>query len=211
MVGRIAAGHPLTEAATRGAALRVFTGAPMPEGPDTVFMQEDCEVSGLEPGDTRTVVLPPGIKRGSNYRFAGEDIEAGSTVLRTGRRLRPRDIGLAASIGCDRLAVRQPLRVALFSTGDEVHEPGTPAAPGCIYDANRHALAALLRGLGCAVTDLGIQQDRRDAVLGFVSRWVRGLAANVEALRVIALEVGDTSDLPATAGNAADEYTLYDQ
>lgn len=174
VVGRIAAGHPLTDAARRGAALRVFTGAPMPEGPDTVFMQEDCDVSGPSSGDAETVVLPPGIKRGSNYRFAGEDIEAGSTVLRAGRRLRPRDIGLAASIGCDRLSVRQSLRAALFSTGDEVHEPGTPAPPGGIYDANRHALAAQLRGLGCAVTDLGILADRKDAIRSALSTAVNG-------------------------------------
>lgn len=172
VAGRIAAGHPLAGAATRGTALRVFTGAPMPDGPDTVFMQEDCEVEVASAGET--VVLPPGIKRGANYRFAGEDIESGATALRAGRRLHPRDVGLAASIGRDRLAVRQPLRVALFSTGDEVHEPGTPAPPGCIYDANRHALAAQLRGLGCAVTDFGIQADRQETIQAALAGAVEG-------------------------------------
>ncbi len=174
VAGRIAAGHPLTEPASRGTALRVFTGAPMPDGPDTIFMQEDCEIPDTGSHGSGSVVLPPGIKRGSNYRLAGEDIEAGVTVLRTGRRLRPRDIGLAASIGCDRLSVRSPLRVALFSTGDEVHEPGTPAPPGCIYDANRHALAAQLRGLGCAVTDMGILADRQDAIQAALSQGIEG-------------------------------------
>lgn len=171
VAGRIAAGHPLDGPAVRGAALRVFTGAPMPDGPDTVFMQEDCT---LDEGDGETVILPPGIGRGANYRFAGEDIASGTTVLAAGRRLRPRDIGLAASIGCDRLAVRTRLRVALFSTGDEVHEPGRPAPPGGIYDANRHALAAQLRRLGCTVSDLGILGDRQDAIRAALERAVTG-------------------------------------
>lgn len=172
VAGRIAAGHPLPGKAIQATALRVFTGAPMPDGPDTVFMQEDCEAEVTPDGET--VVLPPGIKRGANYRFAGEDIDSGAIALRAGRRLHPRDIGLAASIGCDRLAVRLPLRVALFSTGDEVHEPGTPASPGSIYDANRHALAAQLRGLGCAVTDFGILADRQDAIRSALADAVEG-------------------------------------
>lgn len=174
VVGRVAAGHPLAEPAARGTALRVFTGAPMPDGPDTVFMQEDCQNPNADHDALETVVLPPGIKRGSNYRFAGEDIEQGAIVLRSGRRLRPRDIGLAASIGCARLSVRTALRVALFSTGDEVREPGTPAPPGCIYDANRHALAAQLRGLGCAVTDFGILADREEAIRAALDRAAEG-------------------------------------
>ncbi len=168
IAGRVAAGHPLAGVPKRGTALRVFTGAPMPDGPDTIYMQEDCTVE--ETGDGSRVVLPTGIKRGSNYRHAGEDIAAGATILWAGRRLKPRDIGLAASIGCDRLEVRTPLRAALFSTGDEVHEPGSEAPPGGIYDANRHALAAALRRLGCAVTDLGILEDRREAIAEALSQ-----------------------------------------
>ena len=172
VAGRIAAGHPLTGTARRGNALRVFTGAPMPDGPDTIYMQEDCSVEAAGDGDR--VVLPGGIKRGANYRLAGEDITAGSTVLTAGRRLHPRDIGLAASIGCDRLAVRKRLRVVLFSTGDEVHEPGGTIPDGAIYDANRHALAAQLRQLGCAVTDFGILADRQDAIREALQRAVDG-------------------------------------
>ena len=168
VIGRVAAGHPLDGVAGRGAAVRVFTGAPMPAGPDTVLMQEDCRVEGDR------VVIPPGIKRGANYRHAGEDIADGSVILRAGRRLRPRDIGLAASVGLDRLPVRCRLRVALFSTGDEVREPGTPAPDGCIYDANRHALAGQLTRLGCIVDDLGIAADRPRAVRAVLDRAVTG-------------------------------------
>jgi molybdopterin molybdotransferase len=158
VAGRTAAGHPLGRAAKRGEAIRVFTGAPMPAGLDTVFMQEDCrEANGL-------VELPPGIKRGSNRRFAGEDVKRGSTVLAPGMRLRPQDVGLGASLGCTALEVYRRLRVALLSTGDEVREPGTDLPPGAIYDANRYVLRALLEGLGCAVTDLGILPDRRAAI-----------------------------------------------
>ncbi|NNG05602.1 MAG: molybdopterin molybdotransferase MoeA, partial [Inquilinus sp.] len=168
VIGRVTAGHPLDDTVRRGTAVRVFTGAPMPAGPDTVLMQEDCRLEG------ERVVLPPGIKRGANHRFAGEDIAAGTVVLHAGRRLRPRDIGLVASLGLDRLPVRRRLRVALFSTGDEVREPGTPAPEGCIYDANRHALAAQLARLGCEVGDLGIAPDRPEAVGAALDRAIEG-------------------------------------
>ena len=171
VAGRIAAGHPLSGKAERGTALRVFTGAPMPDGPDTIFMQEDCRVE--ESAGSEQVVMPHGIKRGSNFRFAGEDIAEGATILAAGRRLHPRDIGLAASIGRDRLEVRRPLRVALFSTGDEVHEPGTDAPPGGIFDANRYALSAALGSLGCGVTDFGILADRQEAISAALSEAVQ--------------------------------------
>ncbi len=157
--GRVAAGGSLGRPIRPGEAIRIFTGAPMPEGADTVFMQEDAEA--LPDGRVR---LPPGLARGANARAAGEDVAAGSVILRAGRRLRPQDVGLAASIGVTSLEVRRPLRVAVFSTGNEIAEPGTPLGPGRLYDSNRFTLGALLRGLGCAVTDLGILPDRRDAV-----------------------------------------------
>lgn len=162
--GRVAAGGHLDRPQRRGEAVRIFTGAPMPggpdggPGPDTVFMQEDCRVDG------DAVVFPPGIRRGANRRFAGEDVKAGSVVLRAGRRLGPPDIGLAASIGLVGLPVRTALRVAVFSTGDEVREPGAERGAGAIYDSNRFTLKALLRSLGCAVTDLGILADDREAI-----------------------------------------------
>ena len=164
VTGRAAAGHALGRAARRGEAIRIFTGAPMPDGPDTVFMQEDCSEA-----DGR-VRLPPGLKRGANRRRAGEDVKAGASVLAAGQRLRPQDIGLAAALGLTSLSVYRKLRVALLSTGDEVREPGTPLPEGAIYDANRYTLRALLEGLGVEATDLGIVADRRDTIEAALAR-----------------------------------------
>jgi molybdopterin molybdotransferase len=164
--GRAAAGHPLDGPAPRGTAVRIFTGAPMPPGPDTVMMQEDCRLEETAAGTL--VVIPPGIRRGANRRKAGEDVAAGATVLPRGRRLRAQDVGLAASLGLAALRVSKRLRVALFSTGDELCEPGKPLSAGQVYDSNRYTLLALLEGLDCRVTDLGILPDRfaviRDAL-----------------------------------------------
>jgi molybdopterin molybdotransferase len=156
--GRAAAGHPLDRTMHRGEAIRIFTGAPMPEGADTVLMQEDCAAV-----DGR-VRLKPGIRKGANRRRAGEDVAAGKTALATGRRLGPADLGLAAALGRHELPVFRRLRVALLSTGDEVREPGIALSPGAIYDANRFMLKALLESLGCVVTDFGIRPDREAAL-----------------------------------------------
>ncbi len=158
VTGRIAAGHPLGRPVRRGEALRIFTGAVMPEGPDTVMMQEDCRAEG------DAVVIMGGIKRGANWRSAGEDVQAGATILHAGHRLRPQDVGLAASVGLSELAVYRPLRAAVFSTGDELCDPGTEAPDGAIYDSNRYVLCALLEAQGCAVTDLGILPDEAEPV-----------------------------------------------
>jgi molybdopterin molybdotransferase len=165
VLGRAAAGHPFRGAQPRGTAVRVLTGAVMPRGdssgagqshPDTVMMQEDCTRDG------DTVVIRPGIKRGANRRLAGEDIKPDETMLPAGRILSAPDLALAAAAGHAVLKVRRPLRVALFSTGDEVHEVGGKLPDGGIYDANRPLLAALLASAGCNVSDLGIHPDRRD-------------------------------------------------
>ena len=156
--GRAAAGHPLGEPAGRATAVRIFTGAPMPDGTDTVMMQEDCIV---EDGRVR---LKQGIRKGANRRQAGEDVAEGSVALAAGRRLSPADLGLSAALGYCQLPVFRQLRVALISTGDEVRDPGTTLPPGMIYDANRFMLAALLGELGCSVTDFGIRPDREAAL-----------------------------------------------
>lgn len=158
VAGRAAAGRPLGRAAQRGEAIRIFTGAPMPDGMETVFMEEDCEVSGDD------VNLPGGLKRGANRRKKGEDINEGDIILRAGQRLRPQELGLAASVGKDRLVVRTRLRAAVFSTGDEVRDPGAGAPEGSIFDANRFSVMSLLKGMRCAVTDLGILPDDEDAI-----------------------------------------------
>ena len=165
---RIAAGQVAARATPRGQAVRIFTGAPMPQGPDTVLMQEDCTLEGT------AVTVPPGIKRGANRRRAGEDVEAGTTILAAGRRLRAQDIGLAASVGQATLSVHRALRVALFSTGDEIREVSEALPPGCVYDANRYVIAGLLDGLGCAVDDLGILPDRLDSVHAALADAARG-------------------------------------
>ena len=156
--GRAAAGHPLGRPLARGEVVRIFTGAPMPAGADTVMMQEDCVV---ENGRVR---LQAGIKKGANRRHAGEDVAAGAVAVASGRRLYAADLGIAAALGYRQLPVFRRLRAALLSTGDEVIDPGAPAAPGTIYDANRFMLAALLAGLGCTVTDFGIRPDREAAL-----------------------------------------------
>jgi len=159
VTGRAAAGHPLDRPMRRGEAIRIFTGAPMPEGADTVMMQEDC---AFEAGH---VLIRPGIRPGANRRYAGEDVAAGEVALPAGRRLRAPDLGLGAALGHRELYVFRPLRVALLSTGDEIRDPGAPLPQGAVYDANRFMLAALLGRFGCAVTDFGIRPDREAALV----------------------------------------------
>ncbi|MGO4673987.1 gephyrin-like molybdotransferase Glp [Bosea sp. 2YAB26] len=151
--GRLAAGTDAAGIATAGVAVRVFTGAPIPEGADTVFMQEDVTA---EEGFVR---LPGGLKRGANARPAGEDIARGETALSAGRRLRPQDLALLAALGHASVDVRRRPRVAIFSTGDELAEPGLPLPPAAIYDANRAALRAMVARAGADVVDLGILRD----------------------------------------------------
>lgn len=163
VIGRAAAGHPVDTAAgwelpARG-AVRLFTGAPVPLTCDTVVMQEDVEDRG-----DGSINVPAGLKLGSNRRSAGEDVRTGTTILTRGTRLKPQHLGLAASVGRTHLRVFVPLRVAIFSTGDEVKEPGSPLPPGGIYDANRFMVAALCEELGARVSDLGILPDRADTI-----------------------------------------------
>ncbi len=158
VTGRIPAGGVLGRPARRGEAIRIFTGAPMPDGPDTVMMQEDCREDGGE------VIVTPGISRGANWRRRGEDVRKADIFLRAGHRLLPQDIGLAATTGHREIEVYESLRVAVFSTGDEVREPGAELPEGAIYDANRYMLVAALRGLGCRVDDLGILPDDRATI-----------------------------------------------
>src|ERR1700728_2125610 len=153
VVDRVAAGHDATQALHAGDAIRIFTGAPMPAGADTVFMQEDCRV---EPG---AVIVPPGLKRGANRRLAGEDMRMGSVALPAGRRLAVQHIALAAALGLTSLKVRRRVRIALFSTGDEIVEPGTKLPSAALYDSNRYLLSGLIARFGAEVTDLGILSD----------------------------------------------------
>ncbi|GJE16001.1 molybdopterin molybdotransferase MoeA [Methylobacterium marchantiae] len=153
--GRIAAGDAGLDLGSAPRALRVFTGARMPGGADTVFMQEDVAAEGTD------VILPPGLKRGANRRLAGEDVARGRTIIGAGRRLTPQDLALAAATGHALLPVRRRLRIAVFSTGDELAEPGASLREGAIHDSNRVMLVAILKRLGAAVSDLGILRDDR--------------------------------------------------
>lgn len=167
IAGRLQAGDQAVEPIESGTAIRVFTGAAMPTGPDTIFMQEDCrENAGW-------LVVPNGISRGANYRFAGEDVREGETVLQPGRCLRPADLGLVASLGIASLAVRERLRVAVLSTGNELIEPGSKASPAAVYDANRYTLVGLLKRAGYDVTDAGIVGDLPDRLEDTMTRLSR--------------------------------------
>ena len=151
------------QALAPASAARIFTGAPIPPGADAVVMQEDCEAVD----DAVRIKAKP--QPGQWIRRRGEDVAAGAVVLRRGERLTPASLGLAASIGFDKLQVAPRVRVALFSTGDELVMPGEVAPadmkPGAIYNSNRFFLRALLLRMGCSVTDLGIVPDRLDATI----------------------------------------------
>jgi molybdopterin molybdotransferase len=158
IVERVAAGHAATHAVKSSEAVRIFTGAPMPAGADTVFMQEDCRIDGAQ------VIVPPGLSRGANRRLAGEDVRAGAVALPAGRRLSVQDIALAAALGLTAIDVTRRVRIALFSTGDEIAEPGLPLGSAALYDSNRYLLAAALARFGAEVNDLGILRDEPKAL-----------------------------------------------
>jgi molybdopterin molybdotransferase len=157
VTGRLQAGHAAASPPVEpGEAIRIFTGAPMPPGADTVFMQEDVRLD-----DAGRALLPPGLKRGANVRPAGEDIVLGRVILPAGRWLRPQDVAVAAAMGLTAIRVRRRVKIAVFSTGDEVVEPGTVRRETQLFDSNRIMLGAMLRRMGCVVSDLGIRRDDR--------------------------------------------------
>ena len=143
------AGEPLAP----GTAARIFTGAPVPAGADTVVVQEVCERDG------DAVRIPLDVKPGANIRRAGEDIRRGAEVIAPGTRLGPPHLGLAAAIGVPELQVMRRLRVAVLASGNELAMPGQPLGPGQIYNSNRFTMCALLRAWGCEVIDLGMVAD----------------------------------------------------
>jgi len=165
VIGQSLAGHPYTQPVPQGVAVRITTGAVVPAGPDTVVMQEDCQIGPEE----RWIEIEPKrasrLQVGENIRRRGEDVRCQAPLLEAGRRLRPQDVALAASQGLSNLEVMRRLRVAVVSTGDELYEAGESLPPGAIYESNRYTMIGFLQHLDCNITDLGILRDDRDVVL----------------------------------------------
>lgn len=156
VIGTALAGAPFAGVVEAGTAVRIMTGAVLPDGADVALMQERVTRDG------DTLYIGPGAKRGENVRMAGEDLRAGATVLTAGRLLRPADIGLLASLGIGEVKVRRRLRVAFFSTGDELRSIGETLRKGQIYDSNRYTLYGMLARLGVEIIDMGVVRDRRE-------------------------------------------------
>lgn len=162
LTARIAAGDTDDIELPGLSAARIFTGARMPSGADTIAMQEDCKPHSQEDGNF--IVIPGGLKAGANCRRAGEDVSKGETVAETGSRLRAQDLAAIASTGAASVSVYKPLRVGLLSSGNEILRPGEQFVNGRVYDSNHFMLADMLEKLGCDVTDLGIAPDQVDVV-----------------------------------------------
>lgn len=166
---RAAAGHALAERPRTGTAARIFTGAVIPEGHDTVAMQEDCEVTGTQ--QEQRVRIPGGLKPRANVRKAGEDVAKGEALLKRGHVIRPQDVAALASIGLPAVECFRRLRVAVVSTGDEIIRPGArDLRPGEVYDANAPMLRGLVALSGCELTDLGVWLDREADVRANLKR-----------------------------------------
>jgi molybdopterin molybdotransferase len=168
-VGTLFAGAPWAGAVGAGECLRIMTGAVMPAGLDTVVPLELCRVQ-TQPGGDLVLIEPGVIRTGENRRHRGEDLAVGKPALRAGRGLKPADLGLVASLGIEAVTVLRRLRVALFSTGDELRTLGQALEPGCIYDSNRYSLMAALQRLGMEVLDLGLVRDEPAALQATLAR-----------------------------------------
>ncbi len=152
-VGIALAGKPFTGKVAPGECVRVMTGAVMPAGTDTVVIQEVVKQEG------KAIAIPPGQKAGQNVRYAGEDLKVGAPVLAPGKLLRPAELGLIASLGIAEVRVGRKLRVAFFSTGDELASIGAKLREGEVYDSNRYTLHGMLSRLGVEISDLGVVRD----------------------------------------------------
>jgi molybdopterin molybdotransferase len=157
-VGTAFAGRPFDGKLGAGETARIMTGAVLPAGVDCVVIQEVAKV------ESDMVIVPPGQKIEQNVRRAGEDLKAGKPAIPAGKLLRPAELGVIASLGIAELSVRRRVRVALFSTGDELCSIGTPLFPGAVYDSNRYTLWGMLTRLGCEVIDMGVVKDEPAAL-----------------------------------------------
>ncbi len=162
ITGEAFAGHPFDGKASRSIAVRIFTGAVMPVGLDTVAMQEFVRVE--QEGEARYAVIPAGLKQGTNRRLAGEDANAGAVLVEPGTMLRPQEVASAAATGLDRLDCFETLKVVIFSSGDEILRPEEAFSAGKVYDANAPMLQGLIRAAGAEAVDLGVLPDKADLV-----------------------------------------------
>ena len=151
--GTAFAGRAFAGTVGQGEAVRIMTGAMLPTGADCVVIQEISRVEG------DTVIVPSGQRADQNIRRAGEDLKAGKPAIPAGKLVRPAELGIIASLGIAEVSVRRRVRVALFSTGDELCSIGTPLFPGAVYDSNRYTLWGMLTRLGCEVIDMGVVKD----------------------------------------------------
>ena len=174
-VGESFAGKPFGGTVGAGETVRIFTGGVMPAGADTVVMQERATET---PGG---VSIAPGAvaKEGQNRRFAGEDLRRGALVFRAGQPVRPAELGMLASLGINEVTVYRKLRVAFFSTGDELRSIGQPLATGEIYDSNRYTLYGMLSRIHCDSVDMGVVPDARDALERALKITMNGVAAGM--------------------------------
>ncbi|MES2150386.1 MAG: gephyrin-like molybdotransferase Glp [Pseudomonadota bacterium] len=160
VIATVYAGRPSEALPAQGQCVRIMTGGVMPPGCDSVIPQEHVAVIG-----TASITIGAGaVRSGDNRRFAGEDLKAGSAALAKGKIIRPADLGLLASLGIAEVPVRRRLRVAFFSTGDELRSIGQTLDEGCVYDSNRYTLYGMLQRLGCDIIDMGVVRDEPDAL-----------------------------------------------
>ena len=164
VVGNVQAGDRYEGAVGPGECVRIMTGAVMPIDCDTVVPQELTRIAGDNPALPRIEMKANCVRRGDNRRLAGEDLSIGQIALRRGKILRPADLGLLASLGVAEVTVRRRLRVAFFSTGNELRSVGQVLEPGCVYDSNRYTLFGMLTRLGCDVIDMGVVGDDQAAL-----------------------------------------------
>jgi molybdopterin molybdotransferase len=190
------AGQAFGDAVPPGHCVRIMTGAVMPAGLDTVVPQEFTQTEGAQ------VRIPAGIVRtGDNRRLAGEDLARGSVALSAGRLIKPADLGLLASLGRAEVPVLCRLRVAFFSTGDELRSIGEPLAEGCVYDSNRYTIWGMLQRLGCEVLDLGVVRDDPDALRATFSAAAASADAVITSGGVSVGEADHTKQIMAELGD----------
>jgi molybdopterin molybdotransferase len=196
-IGAAFAGREFTGPVGARECVRVMTGAVMPRGTDTVVIQEIVKVDG------KRVTVPAGQESGQNRRLAGEDLARGKPALNAGRLLRPADLGLVASLGIDEVSVRRKLRVAFFSTGDELVSVGKKLKAGEVYDSNRYTLWGMLERLGCEVVDLGVVRDDPKKLEAAFRKAAAGADAVVTSGGVSVGEADFTKQMMAKLGEVA--------